>query len=79
MRYLFILLLLIGCKNNCEITDNSFRPHKVRHCNKSKQYWYYHNKPCDCPGINEDLYHNYQQTYKNYLIFYNDNSILYEK
>lgn len=71
-------LISFGCNTECKIVDKSFRPHKVRHCNKSKQYWYYHNEPCDCNGIQNDLHHSYQQTYDNYIIFYDNGDIIKE-
>lgn len=80
MRKLLLLLIitLFSCNYECKVTDKSFRPHKVRHCNKSKQYWYYHNNPCDCNGIWNDLHHTYQQTYDNYIIYYDNGEIIKE-
>lgn len=82
MKYIIssiILLFLFGCNNKCKIKDNNFRPHKVRHVNKSKIYWYYHNTPCDCISISDDLYAPYQHTYKNYVEFYDNKQQIWEK
>ncbi len=74
--FLFLVLLLCGCNNKCEKRSKIFRPHIVRHCNKSKIYWYYHNTPCDCNSIADDLYAPYQHTYKNYVEFRNGERII---
>ncbi len=78
MRVLIVLVIaLFGCKE-CP-KDDSFRPHIVRHCNKSKVYKYYHNTPCDCDGIEQDLCLdcNYQKTYINYVVYYDNGEIFY--
>ena len=71
---------IFGCiRKECTEVDKNFRPHKVRHCNKSKVYWYYHNTPCDCRGLSIDLCTdcNYQKTYKNYVEYYDNGEIIY--
>lgn len=74
-----LCLILFSCSNECDQKDKNFRPHKVRHCNKSKIYWYYHNTPCDCPGprIDLELDSHFGKTYKNYVQYYDNNQIVY--
>lgn len=79
--FVFFALSVFSCKNKCEEKDLTFRPHKVRHCNKSKIYWYYHNNPCDCNGLAIDLCLDcgYQKTYKNFVEYYDNGERVYGK
>ncbi len=85
MRFLLLSFLFFfvscGVDRPCEKKDTSFRPHRVSHCNKSKVYKYYHNDPCDCPGLEVDLCYNcnYQKTYRNYVEFYDTGERMYGK
>lgn len=80
---LFLLVLFscvgISIRDKCDNNDPDFRPHKVRHCNKSKTYSYYHNEPCDCPGIRKDLEldSHFGKTYRNYVEYYDNGEIVW--
>jgi len=80
ISFLILPIIFLGCVQECP-KDESFRPHKVRHCNKSKIYYYYHNDPCDCNGINKDLCLDchYQKTYVNYVEYYDTGERVYGK
>lgn len=82
LLFIFLSSILFSCAVNwgeCKDEDPDFRPHKVRHCNKSKTYWYYHNTPCDCPGLRKDLEldSHFGKTYKNYVVFYDNGEIVF--
>jgi len=77
---LLVITSLFSCEpRKCDKIDKSFRPHKVVHCNKSKVYTYYHNTPCDCNSIQDDLCLDcfYQKTYKDYVEFYDNHKCIY--
>lgn len=79
---LLLWLSAYSCKQKpCQEIDKTFRPHKVVHCNKSKVYTYYHNTPCDCNSIQDDLCLdcNYQKTYRDYVEFYDNSQRIYGK
>jgi len=44
-----------GGSRKCDKIDPEFRPHKVTHHHKGKTYYYYHNTPCDCTSVKDDL------------------------
>lgn len=80
----FILLVMLsafscGDFGKCKEQDPNFRPHKLRYCNKSKIYWYYHNTPCDCNGIYNDLEldTHFGKEYRNYVEYYDDGEIVW--
>lgn len=82
MRYLLIFviitfLLSCGGEKKC-LTKNGFRPHIVRHVNKSKVYWYHHYSPCDCSGIQNDLYAPYGHTLPLFVRYLDNGEILWE-
>ena len=68
-----------GSWGKCKEQNLNFRPHKVRHCNKSKIYWYYHNTPCDCNGVRRDLEldSHFGKTYRNYVQYYDNGEIVW--
>lgn len=75
--YFALLLIIISLSCNqikCYKIDKKFRQHKVVHCNKSKVYIYYHNTPCDCISIEDDLCLDcyYQKPYRDYVEFYDN-------
>jgi hypothetical protein len=76
------LVFLLSCdESECDFVNQSFRRHKVQHCNKSKIYYYYHNTPCDCNGIEIDLCLDckYQKTYRNYVEYYDNGELIFGK
>ena len=77
--YLVLCLLLFSCDNECKQDDGDFRLHKVRHVNKSKKYWYYHNTPCDCKSIRDDLEldSHFGKEYRNYVEYYDNGEIVW--